>query len=152
MHDEGVTFKVTGFSFLDDKNVILTTKSFSLSDPVKLIHNSIEGGHIFKNDNTFVYCEFGPPKIDTDSYVKNFDRLSTVNESNVCLAIKNISHVSDDIFEMNAVIVGPLADNFKDYLLSNNDVFLGTRILYIKGQALIKTIDVVFSSKRLVNI
>lgn len=146
----GVTFEVIGFVFCDDSKVTLKTKAYSETNVVTLLNESFEAGHTFNHGQNAIYCEYGSPNLNVGA-AKVLDRFLTVAEQNICLAINYIHPETDGTFTFDALITGPLGNVLKDRFIEGKQVLLGTRIIEKDGKCRIRSIDVIFSSKRVLD-
>lgn len=145
----GITFEVIGFYFQDDNKVTLKTKAYSNVDPAGLLKASKEAGYIFACNESPIYCEYGSPDLNNPTGMALLSRFLSVDESKICLAINHILFEDDGTFTFDAHITGPYGSFLKERLVEGKMVLFGTRIIDSGKTAIIRSIDMIFGSKRL---
>lgn len=147
----GVTFAVIDAAFETDTKVTLTTVAYSNVEVESLLRQSYKAGHIFGNGGRSIYCEFGSPDLSHKPHENKgiLNRFLTVDETKVCLVISSIIPLSGNKFTMEARISGPMGPLLKERFVNGETILLGTRVLESAKSAVVHTIDVINSSKRL---
>lgn len=149
----GVTFAVIDAVFVTDTKVTLKTVAYSNVDVETLLRESYKAGHIFGHGGRSIYCEFGSSDLSCKPHENKdiLNRFLNVHEDKVCLIIAHITPENDNTFTMEACIAGPMGPLLKERFVNGETVLLGTRVLESAKSAVVHTIDVINSSKRLPN-